>query len=326
MEPPSTEARYTEPEKLGLLGNPLPVLHDDARLRAAMVAEFRAAAKDAEDAVTEIKKKGAAVAVHSSRKALRRARAVLSLVGSALPKVERRAIKDALQAGRRGLSRSRDHAVAPETLTLLPLGVEEREAAEKILASAAQAMPPAAEVEELLRTAAKHAAAQVEALEAALPQTLAWDIVEDGVRSVYRAARSARRAAKRDTAAFHTWRRRMKELGYQLEIVGKYAAARVDQIHQEIEGVTATASSAVDMLMLREFVETFAEGVDKSRVKHLDVALHAALGDLAKAARKAGRDAFARSPAKFAKRLARAVKKDLAPPSPPEHDAGDESH
>lgn len=318
------EASYTEHDKLGPLGATQPVLHDDARLRAALIAEFREAAQDARAAVGELDSKSPNAAVHSSRKALRRARAVLSLVAGALPKSERRAVKDALQEARRGLSTPRDHAVAPDTLAKLPLGTEDREAADRILANATEAMPPKAEIEILLQGAAKHAELQADALETALPQTLGWDVVLDGMRGVYAEARAARKRAKRDETAFHAWRRRMKELVYQLEILCKHAGARVHQVHAEIDGIASSASDAVDMLMLREFVDTFAQGVDAAHVAHLDTAIGAALVDLTKAARKAGRDAFSLPSSKFAKRLAKAVKKDLAPPVAPEHDSGDE--
>lgn len=324
MSTDSIEARYTEHDKLGPLGATQPLLHDETRLRAALVAEFRAAATGAQHAVTELDDAGATKAVHASRKALRRARAVLSLVAGALSKADRRAIKDALQEARRGLSTPRDHAVAPDTLAKLPLGAEDRDAADRVLANATEAMPPVAEIEQLLKAAARHAAAQADALEAALPQTLAWEVVVDGVRAVYAEARACRRAAKRDADAFHAWRRRMKELTYQLEILGKHAGARVHQLHAEIDGIASAASDAVDLLMLRQFVETFAQGVEGDRRKHLDTAIGAALGDLTKSARRAGREAFDRSGKKFAKRLEKAVKKDLAPPTAPEHDSGDE--
>ncbi len=318
--------RYAEHEKLGPLGASHPVLHDDARLRAALIGEFRAAVGDAHAAATKLDD-GAPAAVHASRKALRRARAILSLVASALPKSERRAVLDALREARRGLSSTRDHAVAPDTLAQLPLGPDERETAARILANATEAMPPIAEIEQLLQASAKLAATQADALEAALPAELGWRVVERGIRAIYAEARDARRDAKRSTRAFHQWRRRSKELVYQLELIAKHAGPRVGLIHATLDGITDAASGAVDLIMLREFVRTYAQGVDEAQLAHLETAIDAQLGDLMKSARKAGRDAFDRNATKFAKHLAKAVAKDLAPPSPgPEHDAGDADH
>ena len=318
--------RYTEDEKLGPLGASHPVLYDDARLRGALIGEFRAAAEAARLAAAGLDA-GAPAAVHASRKALRRARAIVALVASALPRSERRAVRDALREARRGLGSTRDHAVAPDTLALLPLGADERETAARILANATEAMPPIAEIEQLLNHSATLAAAQVEALDAALPAELPWRVLERGIRAVYAAAREARRDAKRSKRAFHQWRRRSKELVYQLELVAKHAGVRVGQIHAALDGVTETASSAVDLIMLREFVRTYAQGIDLAHVDQLEAAIDAQLGDLMKAARKSGRDAFELRASRFARRLGKAVDKDLAPPSPgPEHDAGDADH
>jgi CHAD domain-containing protein len=324
--PPVEPIRYAEHEKLGVLGASQPVLQDDARLRAALISEFRAAAEAAKAAAASLSK-GAPAAVHASRKALRRARAILALVSSTLPKGERRAVRDALREARRGLGGTRDHAVAPDTLAQLPLGADERETAARILANAGQAMPPAADVAQLLEHSAKLAAAQADALEAALPPRLRWRDLERGLRAVYAEARDARRDAKRSLRAFHQWRRRSKELVYQLELVAKHAGARVAQIYATFDGVTDTASGAVDLIMLREFVHTYAEGVDPAQLANLEAAIDTQLEDLMKSARKIGRDAFDRSATKFAKKLSRAVAKDLAPPEPgPEHDSGDADH
>src|SRR2546423_11070748 len=92
-----------ELDKLGPIGGKAAVLDDDAELRSALVEEFLAASDGARDAAREVDD-GASGAVHDYRKALRRARAVLSLVADALPKNERRAVKKALQEARRSVS------------------------------------------------------------------------------------------------------------------------------------------------------------------------------------------------------------------------------
>ena len=224
-------APQAEDDKLGPLGTQNGVLAGDA-LRAAMIAEFAAAAEAARDAAGAVDA-GAAIAVHDYRKALRRARAVLTLVSDALPKSERRAVKQALQEARRAVSAVRDHAVAPETLAKLELTDEERIAADGVLANAAEAMPPIAEIKTLLSDGATRAHLQVEALEAALPRELHLDTIIDGVRAVYAEARDARDGSKTSTTKFHAWRRRTKELVYQLELLARWAGKRVAALHDE---------------------------------------------------------------------------------------------
>lgn len=311
----TTTIGYQEDDKLGVLGATPPTLRDATQLRVAVVEAFRHAAKDARDAAARVDA-DATAAVHGLRKALRRARAVLAMVAGELPKSERRAVRDALREARRGLGTSRDHAVAPETLGKLPLGEEDRDVANKILATAGEAVPPLAEIEDLLKAGAKVAQVQADALAAALPAELDWSVLVDGVRSVYDEARRNWKAAKRSKTAFHAWRRRCKELVYQLDFIAQYAGPRVALLHAEMDGVTDTASSTVDLIMLREFVDTYAQGVPAENVENLTAAIDAQLKDLRKAARHASRDAFRDTPKAFAKRLAKAAKKDLAPPEP----------
>ena len=304
---------YPEHDKLGPLGIKTSAIHDPAALRNALVRAFEAAAQEARDAVGAVEK-GAAAAVHDSRKALRRARAILGLVAGALPKSERRAVKGALQEARRALSTVRDHAVAPETLGQLTLDEADRSAANRVLASAGEAMPQTAEIRQLLAESAARAAAQAEALQAALPHEVDWDVVSRGLRDTYAEARHASRAAKRSKAWFHTWRRRSKELVYQLELVSSHAGPRVTAIHSEIAGVTDMLGTAVDLIMVRDFISTFSQGIAPEEIEHLRDSIDVHLEDLMKSARKAARDAFQLKPKKLEKRVTKSVRRDLAPP------------
>src|SRR5215510_14232138 len=77
-------------------------------------------------------------------------------------------------------STARDHAVAPETLAQMPLDEEDRATANRVLANAAEAMPATAEIKQLLAESAARAAAQAEALQAALPHDVEWNTVSAG--------------------------------------------------------------------------------------------------------------------------------------------------
>jgi CHAD domain-containing protein len=320
---PKPALPYSEQDKLGPLGVKTSPIQDAAALRNALVRAFEAAAQDARDAVAAVDK-SAPTAVHDSRKALRRARAVLGLVSGALPKSERRAVKGALQEARRALSTVRDHAVAPETLSQLPLGDDDRATANRVLATATEAMPATAEIKQLLAESAARAAAQAEALQAALPHEVDWSVVAGGLRATYAEARNALRAAKRSKAWFHTWRRRSKELVYQVELIAQHAGPRLAAIHSELSGVTDTLGPAVDLIMVREFVSTYEQGLPPDAIAQLRDSIDSHLGELMKTARKAGRDAFHLKPKKLEKRITKSVRRDLAPPD--EGNGGPELH
>jgi CHAD domain-containing protein len=313
---------FHEDDKLGPIGGKTVVLQNDTELRVLMVHEFRDAA-DAARAAAGKAEAGATSAVHESRKSLRRARAVLELIADALPKSERRAVKKTLRDTRRALSAIRDHAVAPDTFGKLTLDDEDRATAKKVLDNAAEAMPPVAEIRQLLTEAAARAAAQVQALEAALPHELQWSTIDAGVEAVYRAARTARKKAKKSPKAFHTWRRRSKELVYQLELLAGHAGTRTHAIHDEVAGATDALGDAVDLLMAHEFAETYSQGIAAEALERLQHTIDGQLVDLMKGARKAAAGPFKASVKEFRKRVAKAVRKDLAPPEPAEQQHAD---
>ena len=314
---------YPEHDKLGPLGLKTSAINDAAQLRTALVTSFEAAAHDAREAVVALDKGSAADAVHGARKALRRARAVLGLVGGALPKGERRAVKTALQEARRALSTVRDHAVAPETLAGLTLDDADRATANHVLANAAESMPATAEIKQLLAESAARAAAQAEALQAALPAELAWDTVAGGLAETYREAREAIDAAKRSKSWFHTWRRRSKELAYQLDVIAEHAGPRLAAIQSELSGVSDTLGPAVDLIMVREFVATYGQGVPAEAIDHLRGTLDLQLEELMKTARRSARESFVLKAKKFEKRVTKSMRRDLAPA---DDDANGASH
>jgi CHAD domain-containing protein len=301
---------FAEHDKLGPLGAKTSVIDNDTELRRALIAEFSAATDATRAAAGNA---DAQTAVHEYRKALRRARAVLSLVADALPKSERRAVRRALQEARRAVGHARDHVVAPETLATLPLAEVEREAANAILATAHEAKPQGAEIKQLLAEGAARTAAQLEALQAALPPELAWKSVVKGVKGVYAAARHARRAAKRSKRAFHAWRRRSKELAYQLDVLSSFAGNHVHELHAELDGVADTQSPAVDLVMVRDFVRTYGERVAPEALDQLVAAIEAQLNDVMRDSRNAGKAAFTRKPRQFGRRLTKLVRRDLTP-------------
>ena len=303
---------YHEEDKLGPLGTKISALFDPVDLRKALLREFHSAVQDAKDAAATVDE-SSAKAVHDSRKALRRARAVLKMIAGALPKSERKAVGRALQESRRSLSPIRDHAVAPETLGQLPLGEQDRAAAKRILDTAAETLPTVAEIKQLLGEGAARAAAQAEALEASLPPELSWDVVVEGIQEVYADARRARRSAKDSKQWFHTWRRRCKELAYQLELIAGHAGARLAAIQSELAGVTDNLGPAVDLVMVREFVATYGQALGEDELDHLKAAIDAQLEDLMSETRKLARDTFSQKPRRFAKRLTKAVRRDLTP-------------
>jgi CHAD domain-containing protein len=175
-------------------------------------------------------------------------------------------------------------------------------------------MPATAEIKQLLAESAARAAAQAEALQAALPHDVEWDTVSAGVHATYAQARRACRAAKRSRSWFHTWRRRSKELVYQLELIAHHAGPRLTELRDEVSGATDVLGPAVDLIMVRDFVVTYGQGIAPEALDRLRDTIDHHLDDLMRSARKAGREAFRAKSRKLEKRLTKSVRRDLAPP------------
>lgn len=283
-------------------------LDDKTELRRALIGEFAAAANAARDAAVKADSEPRS-AVHDFRKALRRARAIVTLIADELPKSERRAIRRALQQARRALGIARDHAVVPATLEQLALREIERATANAIVAAAAAAAPTPSEVKQLLAEGAARAQAQLEALEAALPPDVRWMSVMSGVRATYRAARRARRAGKRDAAQFHAWRRRSKDLTYQLEILTRIVGEGAADAHHACETATDAQGPAVDLIMVRDFIRAHAQTLVPEDVDSLLEAVDAQVRNRVRDARDVGKSAFQRKSRKFTRRLEKAIRK-----------------
>jgi CHAD domain-containing protein len=303
---------YPEHDKLGPLGSRASVLGGGGDLRAAILGEFREGIDKARAAVGEVRT-STADAVHDYRKGLRRARAVLALIDDALPRGERRAIRDVLRTARRVVSAARDQVVAPEALARLTLDDDARATADALVAKAKEAAPPLDEVARLLQEGSARALAQVDALEAALPTPIDWDTVAEGLAATYREARSQLGKSRRKLGAFHAWRRRTKELTYQLELVARHAGERTAAVQADFERISDELGGAVDLIMLRELIATHGATLDPEKIAQLAEHVEDALDDAIRAARKAGKSLFDRGPRKFARRVEKRARKDLEP-------------
>lgn len=304
----STETEK-EVDKLGPLGAPTvgngKPFGKDADLRASLVSAFRTAIADAQAAS---RRPAVDEAVHELRKALRRARATVRLIADTLARDDRRDLTRALVEARQLLSPSRDLAVVPVALAEVALEDEARTAALAIVTGARDAALSVDEVRSTLADAAARVAPLADVIAAALPATLDWDDLLDGLADTYRSARRDLKKARRSFTAFHRFRKRAKELTYQLELLSDGIDGRTAVLEHRLSALGDELGPAVDVIMLRGFLEAHAAPPE------LLEAVDGDLGARVKAARRHARDLFDRRPRKFARKVRRAVRRDHAPP------------
>ena len=251
--------------------------HPESELRGLVIAELRSAIASARAAAAGVDH-DANAAVHGFRKALRRARAVLALCDEALKRSDRRAIHKALREVRRALGPARDHAVLPEAVSRLPLDGESRKSADAIVAAAIA--PERAAIAQALSEGVARAAAQLELVEGALPE-LDWTTLIDGARETYKEARRELRDAKHGKRAFHAWRRRTKELSYQLDLLARIEPGLV-AVARALNEITDAQGPVVDLIMLRRLAREHDDGlaaaVDAQLITAMKSAVKAAAG------------------------------------------------
>lgn len=298
-----------EQDKLGPLASPPPTVTsptygDPAALRSVVLA----AVKDAlEPARTARARAGArpAAAVHDVRKAIRRARAIVDLLGDTLPRRERKDLRKALVQARRSLGPARDLTVASDVLAQVAKAPEVAPAAGAIVAAARADAPSLDSVADDVNRAIDVALAQGDALAAALPDEIdARDLVRN-LAETYRRARRARRRAKRSDRAAHRWRRRAKELSYQLSLFADVPAAA--ELREGLATLDDELGAVVDRLMLKDFVGLYGHAAAADAVGTLLAQVHDELIEKRDAARKNSKNLFAARPRKLRKKLARAI-------------------
>lgn len=230
--------------------------------------------------------------VHSFRKSIRRSRGVVKLLRAHLPRRVRRRLEHELRAAVRGTSFLRDADVL--------LGVIEAVTAESGAGSPtpllahlhgrrAQTHDPQ-QVAAALREGAATLATLPARFGAALAPLGAGDLVRALRESHRRARRAWRRAAcTRDDDAVHALRKRVKELRYQLELLGPpggelEALPALGALAEELGAVT-------DRMVLREYLRVHARDIaagtapleqhlDRDIAARVDAALARAAGPL----------------------------------------------
>jgi CHAD domain-containing protein len=276
----------------------------------------RVVAEQVERAIEELRENEQGdrdAAVHDARKRTKKARSALRLVRDDVGRDVRRAENVAMRDAARRLAGVRDAQVLIETLDELAAGSD-------------GAAPPAGVVRALRRrlvqrrdelaaaTQADDAAARSAAeLEAVLERAGGWPIDDDGFASaraglerIYRRGRRAMGDATEggDDAAWHEWRKRVKDLWYSLRILRPIAPAQLEGAVAEAAELSDVLGDHQDVAVLRAALEEQAHALDAEDVERLREALDRRRDELRRAALPLGRRLYAERPKDFAARVA----------------------
>lgn len=249
----------------------------------------------------------AAEAVHGARKDMKKLRTVLRLLRDELGLKRYKRANACFGDAGRALSASRDAEVKLETLNSLTehedtLPTEAVEAWRAIL--------------ERDRQAALNAGPAVEEsislIEAGLEEIRGWELAGDrwqpvgaGLTRTYRRGRRAMKRANRSRAEtdFHEWRKRAKDLWYELRLFSPAWPGPLEAAAGEAHELSEQLGDHHDLAVLRE--DLGERNLGEAETVALEAAIARRQEALAAAAFPLGRRLYAESPKDFSRRLRR---------------------
>jgi len=176
---------------------------------------------------------GQGEAVHAIRITIKRLRAILRLVRPGIGETIFEQENARLRKAAHRLSLARVRQVARRTLLALSLSNKhEQEAAATVLAGLEAATDPETSIEQAIRRVASNLQQTRRNLHRLRIAETDWNIVEAGLRAVYRQGRRRMMIAFADGAdeAFHKWRIRVKNLYYELQLLEPVCKKRTERI------------------------------------------------------------------------------------------------
>jgi hypothetical protein len=198
-----------------------------------------------------------------------------------------------------GHSVTHANTVVPHVLANLELPDVLRVSASQILG---QVQPPVgSQVQSRLEEGAALVQSEVDRIIAALPETISWSVVRHGIERVYGRARQARKRARRDVHQFHIWRRRSKELSYQLDVLAGAFGQRMAAIAHDLDPVLDGQTLGVDLIMLCQVLRTHAASVAGIVADPLLDELERRIATQARIARREGKRLFRTKPSEYAR-------------------------
>ncbi len=203
-------------------------------------------------------------AVHEYRKCLRRARALVALLSPRLGKAGARGLKRHVQTAFRATNALRDADVLLATLRSVPTAAEDDLARHAIeVAFELEQGRTRRETSETMAVGLRSLVPLPAALEVTLdPAFSAHDLERGLARSRLRERRARERARQtRSDEDLHEWRKRVKELRYQIELLASTGSGEIKKREKALAELAQTLGGVTDLIVLaREIAAREKEG------------------------------------------------------------------
>ncbi len=290
--------------------------------RALIIDGLRAAITGAAEAATKAQV-SAAESIAAYRLSVRRARAVLKLVGDELGRRDRRRARDLFRAA--AAEAEGEHAV-PVALAALAgwsLAPPLRINADAVIESTRAAVGPDDDLGAALTEAVAQitAADPASALDDALPADLELEALIRSVADSFREARDAAHGAHHSPRRFRRWHRRCMDLAFQLELIAGGAGRHTQTLADEYAALARDLGTCADLLDARDLVKAGPGSTGELRQLMRD-----SLDDQMRALRVRARDLLGGGGKAFARRLRTALEVDRTGEDGEAEDSAGDAH
>jgi CHAD domain-containing protein len=244
-------------------------------------------------------------AVHEYRKSIRRARALVSLLRPALGKTAASGLRSELRRAFGETGPLRDADILLASLRSVPAEDSEREPIEAALERERAGRPGAAETADLLRRGGRILSSLPSALRVMLPASFSVSDLERGLARSDRRTRKALKTATAsgDTADFHEWRKRAKELRYQIELLASTGSRELKKREKALGNLAQELGEVTDLIVLRAEIARRRQDGSLPPAPALDERLDGTIRERSGELLRRGVELFTESPAAFARQV-----------------------
>jgi len=242
--------------------------------------------------------------VHEYRKSVRRARAVVSLLRPALGRKTAAAFSRELRRAFAETGSLRDADVLLASLRLVPPGNDpERKEIESALERESRGGGEAAV--RALEKGSEILKPLPQALRVVLPDTFSMEDLDRGLsRSARRVHATLERALEtRTDADFHEWRKRVKELRYQVEMLASSGSPALRKREKKLSALAEDLGETTDLILLEAALHARIARGEIPDAPGLTGSIHSTIAERSGELLARGREMFASSPGDFAREV-----------------------
>ncbi len=289
------QARRRGPRKRLALRRGVPLRQSVLLAFTAIIARARASARRAAVDPEE--------SVHDFRKSIRRARAMVALLRPALGRMAATGLTSELRRAFRATGALRDQAILLSTLRSISSEDPARPAIEQTLQAELLGDGQPARAAQHLVAGTRALAPLPATLRVVLPQTFSVADLERGLaRSVRRVHRTLNQAAASGLEAdFHEWRKRVKELRYQIELLASTGSAELGRREDAFAILAEELGKVTDLIVLAAELARRQKTGSLPDATGLSRDIHQAIRDRSRDLIARGQELFSESPKDFAR-------------------------